>query len=90
MSQQALKTLSAEKRIKPGTAESRRLRRNKLIPAVVYGHKEPNENISIGHDDFWTVIRHNQRIIDVEVKGGAAQKCLVRDVQWDVFGKEVV
>jgi large subunit ribosomal protein L25 len=90
MSTQALKTLGAEQRKKVGSAESNRLRRLNRIPAVVYGHKEDNENISISHDDFWLIIRHNQRIIDVEVKGGKPQKCLVRDVQWDVLGKEVV
>ncbi len=90
MSQQALKSIAASQRAKHGTAEARRLRRASQIPAVVYGHKEANENIAISHDDFWTVIRYNQRIIDVEVKGGKPQKCLVRDVQWDVLGKEVV
>lgn len=90
MSQQALKSIGAELRAKTGTAESRRIRRAKKIPAVVYGHKEKNEDVTISHDDFWVVIRHNQRIIDVEVKGGKPQKCLVRDVQWDVLGKEVV
>lgn len=90
MSTQTLKSLGAEQRKKPGSAEARRLRRLNQIPAVVYGHKEKNEDIAISHDDFWSVIRHNQRIIDVEVKGAKPQKCLVRDVQWDVFGKEVV
>lgn len=90
MSQQALKSIAASQRAKRGSAEARRLRRASQIPAVVYGHKEANEDIAISHDDFWTVIRYNQRIIDVEVKGGKPQKCLVRDVQWDVLGKEVV
>jgi large subunit ribosomal protein L25 len=90
MSQQATTTLAAQTRARAGSAEARRVRRQNNIPAVVYGHKEANENIAISHDDFWSVIRHNQRIVDVEVKGAKAQKCLVRDVQWDVFGKEVV
>jgi large subunit ribosomal protein L25 len=90
MSQQATTTLAAQPRAQAGSAEARRVRRQNNIPAVVYGHKEANENIAISHDDFWAVIRHNQRIVDVEVKGAKAQKCLVRDVQWDVFGKEVV
>ena len=90
MSQQATTTLAAQPRARAGSAEARRVRRENNIPAVVYGHKEANENIAISHDDFWSVIRHNQRIVDVAVKGAKAQKCLVRDVQWDVFGKEVV
>lgn len=87
---QATKSLTAEVRAKSGSAEARRLRRASKIPAVVYGHKEKNEDVAITHDDFWNIIRHNQRIVDVEVKGGKPQKCLVRDVQWDVLGKEVV
>jgi len=90
MTQQAAKSLPAQTRAKQGTAEARRVRRANQIPAVMYGHKETNENIAISHDDFWSVIRHNQRIVDVEVKGGKLQKCLVRAVQWDVLGKEVV
>ena len=90
MTQQAAKSLSAQTRAKHGTAEARRIRRTNQIPAVMYGHKETNENIAISHDDFWSIIRHNQRIVDVEVKGGKLQKCLVRTVQWDVLGKEVV
>lgn len=90
MTQAATKSLPAQTRAKSGTAEARRIRRANNIPAVVYGHKEKNEDIAISHDDFWNIIRHNQRIVDVEVKGGKPQKCLVRDVQWDVLGKEVV
>lgn len=90
MTQTATKSLPAQTRAKRGTAEARRIRRANNIPAVVYGHKEKNEDIAISHDDFWIIIRHNQRIVDVEVKGGKPQKCLVRAVQWDVLGKEVV
>lgn len=90
MSQVTTQSLGAEQRTKVGSAEARRIRRKNQIPAVVYGHKEKNEDIAISHDDFWNVIRHNQRIVDVAVTGGKPQKCLVRDVQWDVYGKEVV
>jgi large subunit ribosomal protein L25 len=90
MTQQATKSLGAELRSKSGSAEARRVRRASKIPAVVYGHKEKNEDIAISHDDFSNIIRHNQRIVDVEVKGGKPQKCLVRAVQWDVLGKDVV
>ncbi len=90
MSQAAQKTLAAEPRKKKGSAEANRIRRSGRVPAVVYGHKEANEDVTVGHDEFWSVIRHNQRIVDLEVKGGKPQKCLVRDVQWDVLGKEVM
>lgn len=82
--------LIAELRQKVGSAEARRLRRAGRVPAVVYGHKEANEDVSVSHDDFWRVIRQNQRVVDLATKGATPQKCLVRDVQWDVLGKEVV
>jgi large subunit ribosomal protein L25 len=90
MPQANANTLTAEARTKAGTAEARRLRRNGRLPAVVYGHKEANEDVSISRDDFGRVVRQNQRIVDLVTKGGNPQKCLVRDVQWDVLGKDVV
>jgi large subunit ribosomal protein L25 len=90
MSQANSNALAAEPRQKTGSAESRRLRRAGRVPAVVYGHKEANEDVSVSHDDFWRVVRQNQRIVDLTSKGGSPQKCLVRDVQWDTLGKEVV
>jgi large subunit ribosomal protein L25 len=90
MSQATAQALVAEARQKTGTMDARRLRRQGRIPGVLYGHKEANQDVSINHDEFWSIIRHNQRIVDVTVKGGKAQKCLVRDVQWDTIGKEVL
>jgi large subunit ribosomal protein L25 len=90
MSQANSNAITAETRQKKGSAEARRLRRAGRVPAVVYGHKEANEDISVSHDDFWRVVRQNQRIVELTAKGGAAQKCLVRDDQWDTLGKEVV
>jgi large subunit ribosomal protein L25 len=90
MTQAVNSSLMAEPRNKRGSAEAGRLRRSGRIPAVVYGHKVDNEDVSVSHDEFWSILRHNQRIVDIAVTGNKPQKCLVRDVQWDVLGKEVM
>jgi large subunit ribosomal protein L25 len=80
--------LKATPRTEVGSQQVRRLRRAGHIPAVVYGHKEAVLNIKVTHDDMWRIIRHGSRIVELELNG-KSEKCLVREVQWDVFGKEI-
>lgn len=89
MSQSGLSVLPAEDRKKLGSSESNRLRKAGRVPAVIYGHKEANVSVTVSKDDVNSLVRFNTRIIDVQLKGQQLQKCLIRDVQWDVYGKEV-
>jgi large subunit ribosomal protein L25 len=72
-----------------GTSVSRRLRRSGQIPAVVYGHKEANVSFSINHDEIYKAIRQGSRLVDLEV-GSKAEKALIRDVQWDHLGNDIL
>ncbi len=82
-----LKTINATPRKTHGTQKAVQLRRQGLVPAIVYGHKEAVVSISISVDDMKRVIRQGSRIIDVAIDG-KPEKCLVQEVQWDVFGKD--
>lgn len=81
-------SVTAETRSQAGSAHARRLRRGGRVPAVVYGHKEAVLAVSISAEELQTIIRQGTRIIDVKA-GGKTEKCLIRDVQWDVFGKDI-
>ncbi len=84
---EALKTINASARKSHGSQSAKQLRRKGMIPAIVYGHKEAVISISIAADDMRKVIRQGSRIIDVAIDG-KPEKCLVQEVQWDVFGKD--
>ncbi|MEX2142150.1 MAG: hypothetical protein WD894_22980, partial [Pirellulales bacterium] len=68
--------LSVEVRESRGTRDSRRMRRNGKVPAVLYGHGESSVALIVGQDDLATVLRHHSRL--VELKGGVNESALIR------------
>ena len=77
--------LAARPRTKLGTAESRRLRRQNLIPGNVFGHGEPPLPVTVPDDQISPVIHSGHKVVDLELNG-TMQKALLRDAQWDTFG----
>lgn len=71
-----------------GTKTARRLRRGGMTPAILYGHGEKNVSLSIPTSEIEAVIRHGQKM--VALSGGLKEKALIRDIQWDTFGTEVL
>src|SRR5262245_25070883 len=72
-----------------GSRAVRRLRRQGLIPGVIYGHKQAVVPITVTRDDVWRLIKTPGRLADLDVNG-TAETVLIRDVQWDHLGKEVL
>lgn len=71
-----------------GKRESRRLRSSGATPAVLYGHGEKNLSLSVPSEALATAVRHGARV--VELTGAVSEKALVRELQWDVYGTEVL
>ena len=82
-------TLTAQARGTHGTHEARRMRKNGLIPGVVYGHKEATISVTVNRDDLYKVIRHGVRVVDLQTDG-KTEKALLRDVQWDHLGHDIL
>jgi len=68
---------------------SRRLRAKGLIPAVIYGHKQAVVPVTLTRDDVWRMIKTPGHLAELDL-GGATETVLIRDVQWDSLGKEVL
>lgn len=81
--------LLTQKREDRGTHVARRLRRQGRIPAVVYGHKEAAVSISLDKEELEKALRHGVRVVDLKTDRGA-EKALIREVQWDHLGKELL
>lgn len=69
-----------------GSHASRRLRRQGMVPLVLYGHGEKCVDLAAHRDAVDAVIRHGSRV--VELKGAVKTSALVRELQWDTFGNE--
>jgi large subunit ribosomal protein L25 len=81
--------LEAKPRAEKGSRAMSRLRRHGRVPGVVYGHKEDVLSVTVDHDDMAAVIRHGQRVVDL-LLDGKSEKCLVKEVQWDAIGRDVL
>lgn len=72
-----------------GTRVARKLRAQGQIPAIVYGHKQAPQPISIGRDDVWKMIKKATHLAQLQI-GTASEMVVVRDIQWDHLGKEIL
>jgi large subunit ribosomal protein L25 len=81
--------LDTQPRTNRGTRAARRLRKDGRIPAVIYGHKEATVAVTLAGVDLKRAIRQGTRVVDLKERG-KLEKALIREVQWDHLGKEVL
>jgi large subunit ribosomal protein L25 len=81
--------LVVEPREGRGSAAARKLRRQEKIPGVLYGHKEETVAISLPAEEFQAAVRHGARVMDLKL-GGSTQKALIKELQFDHLGKEIL
>ncbi len=84
----ASEVLNVEVRSQRGKRESRRMRHEGKIPAILYGHGQESISLTLSHDQFAVALRHHSRLVDL--KGGVNESALIREMQWDTFGTEVL
>jgi large subunit ribosomal protein L25 len=73
-----------------GTKFARKLRSGGRIPAIVYGHKQAPTPISLSRDSVWEMIKRKTHLAELEMDGGSNETVLVREIQWDHLGKEII
>jgi large subunit ribosomal protein L25 len=71
-----------------GTRRSRQLRQQGRVPAVMYGHGKENVNLAVQASEIEAALRHGAQLVDVQ--GDVTQSALIKDIQWDTFGNEVL
>lgn len=81
-------TLEVKKRDELGSLASRRLRMNGEVPANLYGHGEANINLAVKADALNAIIKHGTKL--VTLTGGVSDTAVVREVQWDTFGVDII
>jgi large subunit ribosomal protein L25 len=79
---------NVSKRDEVGRQANKRLRRSGQIPAILYGHGEASISLTIKRDEVNSAIRHSSKRIDL--RGDVTESALIRAVQWDPFGIEVL
>lgn len=72
-----------------GSRFSRKLRAAGRIPAIIYGHKEAAKPISLTRDSIWELIKKGTHLAELSLDG-ATETVLVKDVQWDYLGRDII
>lgn len=75
--------VNAQPRTGTGTGASRRLRRNGLVPAIVYGAHQDPEMVSVSHNELLKHLEHEafySHVLDLRV-GDSLTKVVLKDMQ---------
>jgi len=81
--------LVTEARSGRGSQIAKRLRKQGRIPGVLYGHKEATVSVSLARDALHKAIRQGARVVDLDAEG-KIQKALIREIQWDHIGHDIL
>jgi large subunit ribosomal protein L25 len=83
-------TLKATPRTGSGSRAAIKLRKQGLVPAIVYGHKEENASVAVSAEELDRAIRVlHVRMLNLDI-AGKSESVLIREVQWDPFGKQMM
>lgn len=82
-------TIQATKRGELGSRPSQRLRRESLLPAVLYGHQRDPVHLALPLQDVERLLHEGGRVVDIEI-GGTVEPALLKDIQYDAFGDQVL
>jgi large subunit ribosomal protein L25 len=72
-----------------GTRAARRIRKQGRVPAIIYGHKQTPVPITLSRESVWDMIKNSTHLAELTF-GDTSETVLVRDVQWDHLGKEII
>jgi large subunit ribosomal protein L25 len=89
MSTQSAATVTAEPRTQLGSRANKRLRDSGKLPGVIYGHKLSVLPITLPKKEVVRYLNHGAHLFAVTVEG-AAENVLVKDVQYDHMGIDVL
>lgn len=81
--------LNVKQRSELGSRANKRLRDAGFVPGVVYGHKEAVIPITVPRKDVVTHLEHGAHLFDLNLDG-TSQKVLVKEVQYDHLGMDVL
>lgn len=73
-----------------GSRAATKLRKQGLVPAIIYGHKQANAAVAVSAEELDRAVRIlHARMLSLELDG-KSETVLIRELQWDAFGKQMM
>jgi large subunit ribosomal protein L25 len=82
--------LTAQPRTATGSRAAAKLRKQGLVPGVVYGHQQPVAHLAVNAEELDRAIRVLHARTFALTLDGATDTVLIKELQWDHLGKEMV
>ena len=83
-----IESIEVQKRDVIGSWKVRKLRATGMVPAILYGHGEANVCLAVKIESVLSLVRHGTKL--VSLTGAITDTALLREVQWDSMGSEIV
>ncbi|MBT3200088.1 MAG: 50S ribosomal protein L25 [Phycisphaerales bacterium] len=81
--------LKATTRTDAGTRKARALRKEGLLPGVLYGHGEGTQSLTLNAHALQLALRNGEQLLDIELDG-KHQNVLIKAIQYDTWGKGIL
>lgn len=81
--------VAGETRTAGGRHANERLRRAGMVPAIVYGHGEKPETVSLSLHDLEHALHHKQHVLNLGI-GGSQKQYFIKEVQYDHLQKRPI
>lgn len=81
--------VTVQQRSELGSRANKRLRDKGFIPGVIYGHKEAVVPVTLPKKEVVNHLNHGAHVFDLALDG-KSEKVLVKEVQYDHLGMEVL
>lgn len=82
-------TISVKKRDKSGSRDCKALRKQGLVPGILYGHGKESVSFSMDLRTLEEKLRHNVRVMTLDF-GDGTDHAIIKDLQWDAFGDDLL
>ncbi len=81
--------IQAQPREQLGKRANRRLRNTGVLPGVIYGHKEAVVPVTLPFKELTNALDRGAHLFDLDLSGNS-QKVLIKEVQYDHLGKDII
>jgi len=65
------------------------MRTKGYIPAIVYGHGQTAEAVTLNRHEVELAVHHGERLLEIDLQG-TTENVLLKEVQWDTFGQDIL
>ena len=83
-------TLHVERRERVGSRYAKRERSVGKLPAVLYGHGQDPMSLTLNAKEAIRLFEQGERVFNIDLSGEGAQAVLLKDIQFDYLGTNVI